>query len=151
MTPIVRTPAEVFHAIVHGVCDRRWDELPDLYAENTVVEHPMHPMRVPALRGREQVAEHFRAAAAGSAAGTAFQPRNVIVHQTSDPEVIVAEFEYRGTARDGAAPLRVRNVFVLRVRDGLIVESRDYADHLAFARARGSLDELFTALDDTKE
>jgi ketosteroid isomerase-like protein len=31
---------------------------------------------------------------------------------------------------------------VLRVRDGLIVESRDYSDHLALAAASGRLAEL---------
>jgi hypothetical protein len=34
---------------------------------------------------------------------------------------------------------------VLRVRDGLIVESRDYADHLAFAAATGRLPSLVAA------
>jgi hypothetical protein len=29
------------------------------------------------------------------------------------------------------------------VRDGLIVESRDYVDHVAMAHARGTLDQLF--------
>jgi hypothetical protein len=31
-------------------------------------------------------------------------------------------------------------------RDGLIIESRDYIDHLASARAWGQLDSLLTAL-----
>lgn len=123
--------------MVQGVSDKRWDELPAFYAEDTVVTHPMHPDQPPPLRGRVQIAAHFRAAAEGGAAGVDFQPRNVVVHQTADPEVVVAEFDYVGTAQDGAVPLLVRNVFVLRVRDGLIVESRDYADHHAFARARG--------------
>jgi ketosteroid isomerase-like protein len=37
-------------------------------------------------------------------------------------------------------------VFVLRVRDGLIVESRDYIDHVGMARARGLLDDLVGVL-----
>jgi hypothetical protein len=34
----------------------------------------------------------------------------------------------------------------MRVRDGEIVSSRDYHDHLASARAAGCLGELFAAL-----
>jgi len=37
-------------------------------------------------------------------------------------------------------------IFVLRVRDGEIVSSRDYHDHLASARVGGRLGELFAAL-----
>jgi len=35
---------------------------------------------------------------------------------------------------------------VMRVRNGEIVSSRDYHDHLASARARGRLGELFAAV-----
>ncbi|MGA8117383.1 MAG: nuclear transport factor 2 family protein [Actinocatenispora sp.] len=140
------TPTEVFHRLVQGVSDKRWDELPALYAQDTLVEHPFDPRRAAPLRGRSQLAEHFRAAAQGGATGVDFQPRNVVVHQTTDPEVVIGEFEYHGTARHGAEPLSVRNIFVLRVRDGQIVSSRDYADHLGFARARGDLGALFAEL-----
>ena len=38
------SPSEVFHRLVSGVAQGRWDELPDLYAEATHVEHPFDPM-----------------------------------------------------------------------------------------------------------
>ena len=56
--------------------------------------------------------------------------------------MIVAEFDYAGTVIATGAAFTVPCVFVLRVRDGLIVESRDYIDHVAMARARGQLEEL---------
>jgi hypothetical protein len=37
-------------------------------------------------------------------------------------------------------------IFVIRVRDGQIVSSRDYLDHLGMARLLGRLDELVAAL-----
>ena len=40
------------------------------------------------------------------------------------------------------APGRIEGRETIRVRDGLIVESRDYADHLAFAAATGRLPAL---------
>jgi ketosteroid isomerase-like protein len=60
--------------------------------------------------------------------------------------VVVAEIEYAGTVIATGAPFRVPAVFVLRVRDGLIVESRDYIDHVAMIRARGEQDQLIDAL-----
>jgi len=57
------------------------------------------------------------------------------VHETADREVIVAEFAYACTIAATGAAYRLPCVFVLRVRDGLIVESRDYIDPLATARA----------------
>ena len=46
---------------------------------------------------------------------------------------ISTEFRYEGSA--GGQPLSITNIFVTRVRDGVIIESRDYADHAAAARA----------------
>jgi hypothetical protein len=43
-------------------------------------------------------------------------------------------------------PYALPAIFVLRVRNGEIVSSRDYHDHLASARVAGQLGELFAAL-----
>ena len=56
------------------------------------------------------------------------------MHETADPEVIVAEFEYRGAIPGTGDRFAIPNVFVIRIRDGQIVESRDYADHAEIAR-----------------
>jgi ketosteroid isomerase-like protein len=42
--------------------------------------------------------------------------------------------------------LNTRCIFVVRVVAGLIVESRDYIDHLASARAYGVLPEVLARL-----
>ena len=42
-------------------------------------------------------------------------------------------------------PFVIPNVFVIRVRDGQIIESRDYADHVEIARVLGQLDQLTAA------
>jgi len=137
-------PREVFLRLVHGVCEGRWDELPELYAESTHVTHPFHPLGAPVLRSRDELREHF--GAAGSSVSFDRRPAGITIQETADPEVIVAEFEYRGTAAGTGEPTAVPCVFVLRVRDGEIVESRDYIDHLASARARGQLAPLLESL-----
>ncbi|QIZ34633.1 hypothetical protein [Saccharopolyspora sp. ASAGF58] len=55
----------------------------------------------------------------------------------SSSDVQATEHDPQGP-REFAVPC----VFVLRVRDGQIVESRDYVDHFAFAEASGMLDSL---------
>jgi ketosteroid isomerase-like protein len=132
------TPREVFLALVEGVSGGRWDSLPGLYAEDAVVVHPLAHPREP-LTGREALRRHF---AAGARRGLELAVRDAVVHQTTDPEVVVGEFTYEGRVLATGRTFRLPNVFVLRVRDGLIVESRDYADHVAFAAATGNLDAL---------
>jgi hypothetical protein len=64
------------------------------------------------------------------------RPAASTIHETTDPEVIVAEFEYQGTAAETGEEFALPGVFVMRVRDGEIVSSRDYVDHLTAARIR---------------
>jgi ketosteroid isomerase-like protein len=138
-----RSPREVFLALVNGVADGRWEELPDLYAQQTDVVHPFDPARAPALRSREELREHFRPTGAGPELRR--RPANITIHETADPEVIVAEFEYQGTVDGTGEPFALPGIFVLRVRNGEIVSSRDYFDHLTAARIRGRLDALVEA------
>jgi uncharacterized protein len=52
----------------------------------------------------------------------------------------------RNASPDTGEPYALPAIFVMRVRNGEIVSSRDYHDHLASARAAGRLGELFAAL-----
>ena len=52
--------------------------------------------------------------------------RSMVVHDTADPEVIIAEFEVQGEVRPSGQPYQLSYVQVLRVRDGEIVTFRDY-------------------------
>jgi uncharacterized protein len=142
------TPQEVFHRLVDGVCRlvggdaSQAESLAELYAERTHVEHPMAVPAVEPLLTRDDLRRHFT--------GGPIQPipdyraTDIVVHETADPEVVVAEFSYRGSI-DGRE-FRVPCLFVLRVRDGQIVESRDYISSLDRVRALGGLDELVERL-----
>ncbi|GAA2469145.1 nuclear transport factor 2 family protein [Winogradskya humida] len=136
------SPREVFLALVNGVAEGRWDALPSLYAEKTDVVHPFDPLRAPALRSRDELRDHFRPAGIGPRVER--RPADITIHDTTDPEVIVAEFSYQGTI-DGK-PFTQPGIFVVRVRDGEIVSSRDYFDHLTMARDRGRLDDLVASI-----
>ena len=142
---MMRTPEDVFRAMLDGACrlqngDRdQADKLAEFYAEETDVRHPMAPLGDTPLLSREALRQHFAAVGPTGLAG--FRVEDVRVHHTADPEVVIGEFTYRGDA-GWAAP----GIIVFRIRDGLIVESRDYIDHLGLARATNSLDALCTQL-----
>jgi ketosteroid isomerase-like protein len=147
MMPQPPTPREVFHLLVDGVAKLvagdtgQADRLAELYAEETHVTHPMAALGDTPLRGREDLRRHF-ANGPGRTPGSLrdFHPGNVVIHETADPEVIVAEFDYLGTGVRG--PFALPCVFVMRVRDGKIVTSRDYSSTVAVARAAGELEAL---------
>ncbi|HEY1626294.1 MAG TPA: nuclear transport factor 2 family protein [Streptosporangiaceae bacterium] len=138
-----RSPREVFLALVNGIADGRRGDLASLYAEQTDVIHPFDPLRAPALRTRDELREHFGPDDAGTRHRG--RPASITIHETTDPEVIVAEFEYQLTAAGSGEPVALPGIFVLRVRDGQIV-SRDYFDHVTAARIRGQLGELVAAV-----
>lgn len=135
-------PRDVFFKVVNGVAGGRLGELPDLYAEKTDVRHPFSTPDAPALLSRDDLRRHFRSAEPPAYVRRVVDP---VVHETVDPEVIVAEFSYEFSYPDGKVFL-VPAVFVMRVRDGEIVESRDYFDPIRGARARGTMPQLVAQL-----
>ena len=136
------SPRQVLESLLRGISDGRWDDLADLYAEDAVVEQPFAPTPPRRLEGREAIRAHF-AAAQGP---LRLEASNVVVHDTGDAEVVVAEFDYDGRVATTGRAFRVANIQVLRVRDGRIVSSRDYHDHLALAAAVGRLQALAASL-----
>jgi len=135
---------EVFDRLITGISESRWQDLADLYAEDAVVDQPFMVPEPGRIHGREQVRAHFLAAVG---LPLELRARNVVVHETGDPEVVIAEFDYdvRNTATRREST--VANVQVLRVRDGLIVATRDYHDHLRLAALSGHAATLAAALD----
>jgi len=148
-------PADVVRAVAAGVSrliagnlteeqtKATLDELAGLYAEHTDVRHPLAPLGDTPLRTRADLRRHFAEGPALTRGAERFEAVGH-VHRTADPEVVVFEFSYVGSV--GGREFAVPCVFVTRVRAGVIVESRDYADHVGLARAFGRLDILATAL-----
>lgn len=139
------SPREVFLRLVYGVADGDFDELPDLYGEVTDVRHPMATPESEPLMSRRALREHFTVPPEARESLPKRRVVDVLVHETADPEVIVAEFAYEFTRPDGS-PAKVPCVFIMRVRDGQIIESRDYIDPIRTYSARGNLDTLIAAL-----
>jgi ketosteroid isomerase-like protein len=142
-----RTPTETVRELVDRVTRLRngdhgqVDPLANLYAVDAHVTHPFHPeLADTATIGRDALRTHF-AMVAQADVSVKSSVEDFRVHVTTDPEVVIAEFRYAGHV--GQRPLNTRCIFVVR---GLIVESRDYIDHLASARAYGMLPEVLSRL-----
>ncbi len=148
--PHVPTPTEVFHALADGVPrivlgDRAHvDAVTALYADKTNVVHPLSPFDADPLLSRDDLRRHFSRAPGPADGVERFEAVDRTVHVTADPEVVVGEFRYVGSVN--GRPFDLPCIFVLRVRDGEIVESRDYADHVGLARAFGRIAEFAAGL-----
>ena len=134
-----RTPREVMQCLIAGVPAREWSALPGLYADDAIVEQPMALPRPVRLVGRSAIARHFAAAAQ---LPLEMRASNVVLHDTSDSEVVIAEFDYEAHNTTSGARFTVANVFVVRVHQGLIVTSRDYCNQVLFAAAFDRIDSL---------
>lgn len=122
------TPREVFAALT-----QRWlsnaeaSSFPQhLLADDIVIEMPLTPRGWPSrIEGRQPF---VTLAEAGRAAlPVRFDDcRNVMIHETADPEVIVVEYELAGTVTSTGRPAAAPFIAVLRVRDGRIAYWREY-------------------------
>ncbi|MEV5746251.1 nuclear transport factor 2 family protein [Actinoallomurus sp. NPDC052308] len=131
-------PRAVYERILRAALDGSADDYADLYADDAVLEFPFAAPGPPrSLHGRAAIRAHLRAAMGGALRIEEF--RGVVVHETTDPEVIVAEHAIVGTATASGLPCSIANLVVLTVRDGRIVRQRDYLDVLAAAAAAGRL------------
>jgi ketosteroid isomerase-like protein len=131
------TPTEIFD----GMRARWLANLPtydvDSLTDDVVIETPFaapgHPTRT---EGKQRVIEYTQA-------GRAQFPfqfddcRNVVVHETADPEVIVVEYELVGTHMTTGVTASAPFIGVLRIRDGRLAHWREYQHTLAIAHAVG--------------
>lgn len=130
-------PREVLARYQQASIDKALDAMVDLYAEDALHEFPFSRPDIPSeLRGREQI-RAFLEASWQNAPLRYDAYRDVVVRDTTDPEVIVVERVAVGfseaTGRDFALP----NIVVMTVRDGRIVHFRDYVNILAASEALG--------------
>ena len=63
----------------------------------------------------------------------------MVVHETTDPEVVIVEYEANGTVVPTGAPFRQTVIAVFRVRDGEVLSYRDYINPLPLAEALASV------------
>ena len=123
------TPREIWEHAVSHQCTRDVDGWANSFAVDAVLEWPFRPEGFPArVEGREAIRAMVgpvweRAKKVGR---KILGHDRVTVHETTDPEVAVFEFDVYGES--AGKPFRQSLLYVLRVRDGQIVLLRDYVD-----------------------
>lgn len=111
-----------------------------VYAPDVVIEIPFAPPGMPTryegLAGLQQrwasVQEHR----------SFTDIDEITIHETPDPERVIAEYRVHGVIIATGATFALRFLMITTVRDGLIVESRDFSDVIGAARAYGRLPQL---------
>ncbi|WP_336216852.1 nuclear transport factor 2 family protein [Nonomuraea sp. LPB2021202275-12-8] len=109
------------------------DALASLYAEDGLHEFPFGGLRP--YKGRQEIRTGYQASW-GSTPAVVREIRNVVVHHSTDPEVVIVEQETVVTVNDH--PITVPSLLVLRIRDGRIIHTRDYMDTSAIAAVRAA-------------
>lgn len=145
------SPQAALAGFHQSMLDFSADDLADLHAVDAIYEFPfLNPTRPPRYVGREAIRAGFREAWGAVAHRRPVQRiYDVVIHETLDPEVIVAEQCFDATSiATGAETFSSRFLLVLRVRDGLILHTRDYADVLRTAQGMGRLAMLMASLSE---
>ncbi|MEU7871971.1 nuclear transport factor 2 family protein [Dactylosporangium sp. NPDC049140] len=106
-----------------------------LLAADATLEWPFRPEGAPPrLHGRAEIRAFMTRAARPPI--TFEQYRNVVVHETTNPEVTIVEYEVLGRVTTTGAPFHQTIIAVIRVHNGEIASYRDYLNPLALAAAR---------------
>jgi ketosteroid isomerase-like protein len=144
-------PREVFARMREQWLGNAVDPIGSLLAEDAVIETPFAPPGRP--RRFEGRAEFLAFAQAGRAGlPVRFEEcREIAVHDTADPEVIVVEYELAGTVTTTGHRAAAPFIGVLRVRDGQVAEWREYQDAVAIAHALGQLPALLASVSEGRQ
>ena len=125
----VRTPRATVEQLLHAYVHGRRPDVADFYAPEVHIDNPWVREGMPSeFRGDR---EALRARFEQSEKMLSFDSvRDVHIHEGADPEDVVVELRFDLTIRDSGANFSVGFIWFLRIVDGLIVSSRDYANPL---------------------
>lgn len=141
--PVV-PPREVVQRLLALIPNGPTPAMADVFAEDAVFEAPFLPPGAPTPeQGREAFRAHLRE---GMVLQRFESIENVQLHETSDPEVVIVEYRVHGVALGTGKRFANDIVMFLRIRDGVIVLSRVYANPLDAAVAFGMIDDLLAGL-----
>ena len=133
------TPADVLARRRQLMLNSDADGFADLFAPDAVIESSFAgPPGTPArLEGREAIREYSRRVMASPLRLEDFEVAEL--YQTPDPEVVITEMRTKGTVTTTGRPFTTTSVQILRIREGRIVHSRDFADPRILEDAIGDL------------
>jgi uncharacterized protein len=118
-------------------------ELADLFAEEGVMEFPFTPNGTPnRIEGREAIRKFATAYGFSSTRLRLDAHSDLVIRETTDPEMIVAEYRVEVTWVPTGKKYSLPCIQVIQVKDGQILLYRDYVNPISAARATGKLQQL---------
>jgi ketosteroid isomerase-like protein len=133
------TPADVLARRSQLILNGDADGFAALFALDAVIESsfagpPGMPVR---MEGREATREYSRRVMASPLRLEDFEVAEL--YQAQDPEVVITEMRAKGTVTTTGRPFTTTSVQIIRIRQGHIVHSRDFADPRIPEDATGDL------------
>lgn len=118
---VMPAPTDVFQSLAELLAASEWEKAAELYSLDVEVTNRFSPDGPTTNRGRKAVEGFFK--------GLGSQLDSLAVTDATltpggDPEMLTAEFDFSASSRGTAFKLPA--IFVMRVRGGEIIESRDY-------------------------
>ena len=128
MSTPTRTPRETLELLIRITTEGDRSQLADLYAPDVVIDMPFSRPGFPSrTEGNDTMRTQMKAV---SGLWSYDSVDGVALHETTDPEVVIAEFRVHGRVTAGGEQFALTYIMVTRVVDGLIVSSRDYGNPL---------------------
>lgn len=122
-------PADLFHRAMKLLLAKDMAGFVALFADDAVLEFPFAPPGQPSrVTGHAEIHDYL---INYPDLLDVHEIRDVVVHETGDPEVIVVEFVASGLVVATGRPYELRYIAVLTIRDGHLVHYRDYWNPLA--------------------
>jgi ketosteroid isomerase-like protein len=114
------------------------DSTQDVWAPDVVIEQPFAAGGPSRIEGRD----NFLALTKTSRESLPVRVedmRNVVIHDTTDPNKIIVEYELVGTVLTTGRQASALFIAVMEIRDGLVSLWREYQNTLAIAQELGQL------------
>jgi ketosteroid isomerase-like protein len=123
---------EIVERMLQAGLERDYATFVDLMAPDGHIEWPYHPSGAPVrVEGQEAIREFLRAADRVPIRFT--EHRGLVIHETTDPAVVIVEYQAVGMVTGSGAPFEQRLIAVFTIHDGRIVSYRDYLDPMKLA------------------
>ncbi len=141
----MKSPREIFELAQSMFLSKDLSSFSDLFATDGVLELPFHTKKsMRLIQGRENIRSYLATMPA-----TLLKPigyKSMTIHETSDHEVIIAEYDMYGEVTANGKPFQRRYLQVVKVHNGEIVTLRDYWNPIDTFEILDRLPELCTIL-----
>ncbi|MFF4605119.1 nuclear transport factor 2 family protein [Streptomyces sp. NPDC001339] len=144
-TTAVRTQArELFARLLELLETGDIDAWVDLFHEDGVLEFPFPPPGWgTTIKGHEALLSHMK----NFPEQLDVRFSDVVIHETTDPELVVAEFTGTGTALATGRPFNQTYVSLIWIKDGKVSRFKDFWNPLVTIESLGGLEAITRIVD----